>query len=167
MSRLIPILLIFLTLFILPTLAQDEPACDLTFLLDELDATVTILPKLTDEGIMKTLMQMESLISRTRAQCAGYTFTSEDEGLQPVIGPLEFANGIYLARITTEGFIAGKVTELNGLCGDSSYLFNEGSGDAVDGAERIFETSENCSMLLELSNVSAPWTLEFEPIKLD
>jgi hypothetical protein len=91
-------------------------------------------------------------------------FDSGTEGLQPVIGPLVLSSGTYRVRVVTNGFFIASIETLSGTC-DAGFmgLFNLSAGQASNGAEAIFK-SKDCLALVTISNVTEPWTLNFEPL---
>jgi hypothetical protein len=91
-------------------------------------------------------------------------YSSEDESLQAVIGPIVIPSGTYRVTATTTGFIIADIEELSGNC-DTGFLglFNLFAGDANDGAETLV-TSSNCVGLITVGNTQEPWTIEFEKL---
>jgi hypothetical protein len=92
------------------------------------------------------------------------SFDSSLEGLQPVLGPLVLPSGTYRVRVVTNGFFIASVKTLSGTC-DVGFmgLFNLSAGQANNGAEALFKSS-NCEALIAITNVTEPWTLNFEPL---
>lgn len=175
MFRLTLILLVLFT-FTLPTLAQEKSVlCDVDNFTEEaipvLQEWFDEIQQAVDDGdpdlALHHLRVLENRAAMFRSMCSAWVFNSDLEGLQPVIGPVLFLDGIYRARVTTENFIIVKITTIAGDCGRDGSIFNESKGEAIDGSEKVFETAEGCTALIEMSNISAPWTLEFELIKLN
>lgn len=112
--------------------------------------------------------EMRRVLARLEADCRGLHFNSEVDGAQPVLGPIAFPNGIWRAVLTTEKYAIVKTEEISGKCeSDYGVLFNSSPGDAIEGAEAIFKTSEGCEVLITIENARDGWDLIFEPIKLD
>jgi hypothetical protein len=85
-----------------------------------------------------------------------------------VIGPVEIPAGTYRAKMTTAKYITVSVTATSGECGAGTSFLSPGlfillEGQATQGAEAVF-TSKGCNALIEVSNVQAPWSLEFEKV---
>ncbi len=95
-----------------------------------------------------------------------YSFSSVDEGLQPVLGPISLTKGVYIFTATTEDFMIVSPTSLAGDCGsDLKYsIFSISAGDGSNGAQSVVEAEEDCSVLLEVSLVSQRWTLSIKHI---
>lgn len=91
-------------------------------------------------------------------------FNSSDEGLMPVLGPYRIPSGTYRVTVTTKGFFIAGIETLNGSC-DAGFmgLFNLMQGQASAGASAILK-SNNCSLLIPLSNVTDSWALNFEKV---
>lgn len=86
-------------------------------------------------------------------------------GMQPVLGPLSLPSGTYRARVVTSGFFVAHMDTVSGNCNeDFMGLFNLYAGQADKGAEVVVHSTD-CVALISISNVSEPWTLEFQPIK--
>lgn len=121
-----------------------------------------------DTDGMETLAVLDLLraaISEYTIACTGLAFSSEQDGQQPVIGPVTIPEGIYRVTATTEGYLIAKVDVLNGECGDGyGSLFNVTSGTASNGAQEVFE-SAGCEALISVSNAQEAWKLEFEKLR--
>ena len=115
---------------------------------------------------VEILAQSDEQVGLMKAVCSGLLFEGTDG---EVIGPIDIPEGLYRATATTEEGIIIQIVTLDGECGQGSgsrlseALFIESGGQANEGAETVF-TSNNCNVLLEVSNVRAPWTLTFEKI---
>jgi hypothetical protein len=152
----------------LPAIAQDAvDFCDE----DRYDEIADELQLLVDEfresdTPADALRQIEELVSTVRTECYGLTFTSEQEGMQPVIGPVSIPEGLYRATATTTGFMIAEVDPLEGQCSARGFgsLFNLSRDTAIDGAQAVFESS-GCEALIAISNTREPWTLKFEKLR--
>ena len=91
-------------------------------------------------------------------------FDNASDGTQPVIGPLDLPSGTYRVRVVTNGFFIAHLDAVSGIC-DAGFmgLFNLSSGQANNGAETLLHSTD-CVGLIAISNVTEPWTLEFQPI---
>lgn len=147
--------------------AQDDaPTCDAAATADVLAELVEALR--TAENTIEALGAVRDAASIAAAACGGLNFTSDDEGLMPVIGPVVIPEGIYRAKLTTNGFFILELTVLDGSCGEgrrsSALVFATSRGEADEGLEVIFN-SEGCETLFAISNVSDAWELSFEPLQ--
>jgi hypothetical protein len=110
------------------------------------------------------LQTIEDAIEINKAACAGLEFKGTK---QQVVGPITIPTGSYKAVATTKGFLIIHTKVDSGDCTNAEQndtLFNIGSGEANTGAETLFD-SKDCKMFLITSNVSAPWSLVFEPMQ--
>lgn len=95
------------------------------------------------------------------------SYSSAELGSEPVIGPIDFPDGLYTVKVVTDGFFILQLEELEGRCeGGIGALFNLSQGIATEGASALFG-SLDCRGLLQVSNVTKPWTLEFYEITVD
>lgn len=160
--------------------AQESPGCD----------PFTVSIRLTDgisraqhdlaqaKSLTTVLDQLIQAIQTLRDTCAGEgspESTTEAEASlsfsgdkDTVIGPVDIPAGTYRATATTAGYIIVHISALSGECGagtrgSSDRLFSNSEGEATNGAESIL-ISKACNALLEVSNITAPWTLEFEKL---
>jgi hypothetical protein len=145
--------------------AQDEAAetCDTSSAL----ATITELVADTELEPIEILRAIKAAVDEILLQCDGLMFTSENEGLQPVIGPVEFPEGLYRVTFTTEGYGVVELEFLEGECEPSLYsdtLFINNAGESSDGAQATLNSS-GCEVLILLSRTNEPWTLEFEKLR--
>ena len=93
-----------------------------------------------------------------------YSFNSNDDGLQPVLGPISLSEGIHVFTATTDGFMIVSLTSLSGDCGsDLRYsISNISAGEGSDGAQSVVQVETDCNVLLEIGNTSKAWTLDIE-----
>jgi hypothetical protein len=116
-------------------------------------------------NFLSTARELRRILTRLDANCRGMRFTNESEGMQPVIGPIPFTNGIWRATLTTAGFASVKIEDISGTCEDDGLLFNSFEGDAADGAQKVFTSGPGCEVLIEMANMSEDWELTFELVK--
>lgn len=116
-------------------------------------------------NFLSTARELRRVLTRLDANCRGMIFTNDIEGMQPVIGPIPFPNGIWRATLTTAGFASVKIEDLSGTCEDDGLLFNAFEGDAADGAQKVFTSGNGCEVLIEMANMSEDWELMFELVK--
>jgi hypothetical protein len=163
------------TVFSTSALAQDCDAAslsgDLADFSDEMDSSESVSSVLDDVAAWLAERQdacadiaeatetpSESAASREPV----LLFTSEEEGNQPVLGPIEVPDGVYRVRVVTDGYFIAKLEVLEGECGTNT-MFNLSQGRASEGAEILF-AAEGCEALISISNVTEDWTLGFYPI---
>jgi hypothetical protein len=150
--------------------SKPEFSCDLPTLQKAIDVYVSELGKLVDSKetdttkISDTLQEMANTANIMRATCDGYVFEGKK---QTVLGPIEFPAGVYKAVAKTTGNMFAILTPTDGECGQgpghSSNLFLISEGDATDGAETVF-SSNGCTVLIEVSEIQADWSLSFERV---
>jgi hypothetical protein len=160
------VLCILLAAFSIPSIAQEETPeaeCDYSRMVETFEFAAENIETSDDPFLM--LRQVQFDISMFQAECSGLSFSSEIEGLQPVIGPVEIPEGVYRAIATTEGFMSASVEVIEGECEGRSFgsLFNLFQDQATEGAEALF-ISEGCTAFIEISNTTEPWTLVFEKV---
>lgn len=132
---------------------------------DALLASITTL--LTESQGMDTLTILDALrtaVSEHTIACTGLTFTSDEYGLLPVIGPVTIPEGIYRVTATTAGFLIARLDLLSGECDTRGSLFSVSRGEANEGAQAVFNSS-GCEVLISVYNVQEAWTLEFEKLR--
>ncbi len=90
-----------------------------------------------------------------------YSFNSDEEGLQPVLGPLMLPAGVYVFTATTDGYMSVSPQSLSGDCGTDLRLsiFTLTRGDGSDGAQSVVEVEKDCEVLFEIGNTSERWML--------
>jgi hypothetical protein len=146
--------------------AQDDESdtCDYATFSDSLTEQIATLAD--EEDPAAALRDIQSQIGEFQAACAGLSFSSEEYGLQPVLGPLTIPEGVYRLTLTTDGAFILSATILGGECDELDYLglFLIFPGTAAEGAQTVLDTGE-CEVLLQISNVSDPWTLTFEKLR--
>jgi len=164
MRYLLAVVLLVTALVPGAALAQDEAACTDEFVV-ALEDHVAKIRVAQDEGelasVLGLLAALQPFVSEVMSLCGPLTWEGDSETL---IGPVRIPEGYYRATVTTDGYFITKLTAIDGECsGSSSFmpLFNLSGEQASDGAEALV-MSEGCSALLEISNISAPWTLVLE-----
>lgn len=172
MHRVLVVLIVLLLVGMGVVNAQEpsESLCEesaLNELADLLEGAATAIRE-GEQDIATILIPLRLIVSYSIADCTGLNFSSEVDGIQPTLGPFVLEAGTYLARATTDGYIIGEFTVLDGECGEgrsmSSYIFSLSDGQANDGAE-VVVNSEGCEVLFSISNTREAWTIEFEKIR--
>lgn len=106
---------------------------------------------------------IQNSVADYKAACAGLSWKGTK---QQVIGPFDLPAGNFKAVVTTNGFFIADLKVLSGDCDADSFgaLFNIMQGGGKDGAESSI-TSKGCRLVINTSNVSAPWKLDIEPLE--
>ena len=151
MRRLMFILLLLVIVSLPTAAAQDEPTCDIPTL------TETYAAQLAEATTLEEVIAVQTALSKEIAVCGGLYFEGDAE---EVFGPLEIPAGIYRGTVTTEGYFGLQITVLEGEC-DDSLIHQVSSGRGVEGSEFVYE-SAGCTAVLEVSNITTPYTLQFE-----
>lgn len=115
-------------------------------------------------GWLDNLQSISRLTSSLRAFCDGYVFEGDAEGSESqVIGPIVFEPGVYIVTATTDGFMLVHIEDLSESCGTLTMGLSE--GEATEGAQQVFRVDdEPCNALLEISNLTADWRVEFSAV---
>lgn len=121
------------------------------------------------EAALSLMDDAQNQLALAEAQCLGLVFSDNSAA---VFGPVFMGEGIYRARVVTEGFFILQAVPLEGDCGQGSgsflspYVFNVSRGEATEGAESIFTVNtDGCEVLLETSNIQSKYTLTFEKVR--
>ena len=146
--------------------AQDEAAetCDTS------SALATISELIADAELepLEILRAIKAAVDEILLQCDGLTFTSENEGRQPVLGPITLDEGLWRLSVETSGTMFLDLTALEGTCEGTGQLASVGTLFMIvqpgDGAETLIE-SDGCEALLEFSMVSANWEMTLEKLR--
>lgn len=107
------------------------------------------------------LVKAKQSIDAMYSTCRGLSWKGTT--VAKLIGPFDLPEGVYKATATTAGFLIIHIKVLSGDCEETS-LFNLSDGEATTGSETTYESS-GCKILLEPSNISAPWKLTIEPLQ--
>jgi len=125
---------------------------------------VGLLEKGNEQHALDKLDSLHSAVVETRASLQGLTFEGEGktDTRTRVTDPFELPSGTYRIHFTTPETGSVKLFPLE----EDSYelLFNLfGSGQAEEGASVVYRSSGG-KVVLEISNVSAPYKLIFEKL---
>ncbi len=149
----------------LPAVAQDDD-CAPAALLSLLSTAAKRLPGMEVSEQRATLRALRQELAEAEAACHDWRFTSEAEGMQPVLGPLTLPQGSYTLNVTTAGYLNAALELEAGLCAyrdRSAGAFSR--GQAVGSAARILDvSSETCTFLLAISSANEPWALHIAEI---
>ena len=120
-----------------------------------------------DVGLVSQSWYLDIVSARDLARLSvssRYSFSSDIEGLQPVLGPIPFDNGLYIVTVTTDGYMTVGSKILSGDCGsDLRYsLIGVSAGEGSDGAQDIFEVESDCVALLDIGLSDEAWSLDIE-----
>lgn len=85
-----------------------------------------------------------------------------------MIGPIELPEGIYKAVADTTGFLSATITAIDGDCHQGAGDFGSPMlymlTDKASNAQTVIN-SKGCTALIEVTVVSAEWSLRIEKIK--
>ena len=121
---------------------------------------IALADKGDEQGALALLNSLHAAVIETRARITGLFFSGHAETLTD---PFSLPAGIYRVRFTTDGFGAVKVIVLEGSGGDK-LLFNLAPGDASDGASTFYR-AQGSRIIIQFSNITAPYKLVFERIQ--
>jgi hypothetical protein len=125
----------------------------------------------------EVLDDMEHWIAQQRAACvprstdtglqarpgyeAMYTFSSDEEGSEAVLGPLYMPGGLYRVRLIANGAISAKLEEVEGSCYLLSIfdLFAIFELDKQNTVERVIYT-DACEANINVVTSTGSWTIE-------
>jgi hypothetical protein len=151
---------------LLPATAQQSDVdCDIdldkSFIQTQFDEAVS------GDDLLEGLREFRMFLTALDADCRGKAFSREQDGANPVLGPINFENGVWRATFTTERFGAVGFETLEGDCDTerTELLFNVFEGEAAEGVQERFRTDGQCQALINISNTSGDWTLTFELIR--
>lgn len=149
--------------------AQDDTStllCDVAEISESLSVLVAELTESDDP--MLALMALQEATIAARVECGGLAFNSDDEGMQPVIGPVEIPEGLYRVTFTVNGMASVDIEAVEGDCEVDGFmgLFFSMEMGGVEGAQALFE-SDGCEALIMFSAVmlADEWTLDFEKLR--
>jgi len=141
---------------------ETEQSCTSEQLQPYQDTLVEIASALaTAENPLEILVALDAGIDAIRWTCTGKAYTSEDYGLEAVIGPVMFSGTLYKATLTSDTFASISVTAISGEC-DEFNLMTIGSFEGGE-ANTLYEFEE-CVAMFEI-NASKPWTFVIERIQ--
>jgi len=121
---------------------------------------ITLIDKGDDEGALALLNSLHTAIIEARAKTTGWLFSGQANMLTD---PFVLPAGVYRVHFTTEGFGAVEAIVLDGSDSDK-LLFNLAPGNASEGASIIYR-SHGSRIMIQFSNISAPYKLVFERIE--
>lgn len=167
-------LLVFVLLYALNARGQDAQVNQCTTdeqkeitdaMLDSHKGMLASIEAGDGEKWLEDMRGLRNYLSMADALCRKLSFSSDVDGMQPVIGPVLFPDGLWKATFTTTRYGIVHMTAVEGDCGDTEYLFSESEGEAVTGAGEVFTTSGDCTALIALDNTDTDWTLTFELVR--
>ncbi len=138
---------------------QAEVVCDAAKLKEGIQAELDTL----EENPLEAVRSIISLAVSGLFDCSeGVEVQSFGDvaGAQPVLGPLALTEGLHIIRMATEGSARIDGTALDG-CGKDvdGLIHNFSAGQGIRGAANLVEVEGDCVFYLELSKITAPWTL--------
>jgi hypothetical protein len=135
-----------------------------------LDATVVNMRLARTMGnldeVLALVNDLDVAIQGVKTACNPLRFTSDDEGLQAVIGPVSIAPGSYLATVVTDGPITVDLVASEGECSPQAegMLFDVAEAEAATGIEALV-SSRGCIAVITTHNADQPWTLSLVRIR--
>ena len=144
-------------IFSLSISLQAEVVCDAAKLKEVIQAELDML----EENPVEAILSILSLATRGLIDCSEEVQSFGDvAGAQPVLGPLALTEGLHIIKMTTEGSARIEGMALDG-CGKDvgGLIHNFSAGQAIRGAANLVEVEGDCVFYLELSKITAPWTL--------
>ena len=145
---------------LLPASLQAVDGCDAAKLKEDIQAELDAL----EENPVGAILSIISLATGGLIDCSeDHHSFSDIAGAQPVLGPLSVSEGLYIITMTTEGSARIDGKALDG-CGKDlgGVIHNFSVGQGIRGAANLVETESDCVFYLELSKITAPWTLTVE-----
>jgi len=121
---------------------------------------VALADKGDNNGALVLLNSLHAAAIQARAKITGSFFSGQADMLTD---PFILPEGIYRVHFTTEGFGAVKTVVLDSSDSDK-LLFNLAPGDASGGASTVYR-SHGSRIMIQFSNISAPYKLVFEWIQ--
>jgi len=165
MAAVLPLLVLAIAA-LLPAAAQEpdvdcEIDLDKSYIQDKFDEAVN------SDDLLEGLREFRMFLTMLDADCRGKRFSREKDGGNPVLGPINFENGVWRATFTTDRYGAVGFETLEGDCDTerTEVLFNVFEGEAKDGVQQRFKTDGPCQAMINVSNTSSDWTLIFELIR--
>lgn len=157
------------TFIVFASAAQDETApCDQSVYNAAAESLDGFTARLRNESEDHTavLMELSTFAATQNAACSGLNFSSETDGQNPLIGPIEIPAGLYRVTFTTSGRGLIDLAAIDGECEAErgGNMFAALDGEALEGIEGLV-TSEGCEALITFDRMSEDWTLTFEKIR--
>ncbi len=162
--RRIAVIAAAMAIFLLAlAMSRAEGACEVADIRAGIEAQLDLL----DEEPVKALVGIVNLALDGFHDCSddNYSF-SGTYGAQPVLGPLALSPGFYIMAMTTDSAARVEGVALEGCGKDvNGALLSFTAGQAIRGAENLFQVEEECTLYLEISKINAPWTLSIDRIR--
>lgn len=157
-------LLLFVIVFsalVVPLSAQEDVVeCDT----GAIPSLMTEQIALMDADPVSALFEIFQLAIQGIGDCTdqNYHFTSEAQGQNSVIGPLEMSAGVYIVTLTTDGTATVSPTAIGDTCGFDiiTTIFIAFGGEAAGGDQKVVTMDDSCGVLWEFSNMGSPWTFD-------
>lgn len=131
---------------------------DVQTVLDDALAALTAAQSASMDDQYSAIVETRAMLATLDSRCLGLDF----EGTAEIVtDSVYIPAGIYRVTVTTEGYFIMHETVLSGSCKFSRLGLNVSAGDATQGAQALFN-SDGCTLLWEISNVTAPYTVSFE-----
>ena len=121
---------------------------------------IALADKGDEQGALALLDSLHAAVIEARANMTGSFFSGHADALTD---PFSLSAGIYRVHFTTDGFGAVKIIVMDKPNSDD-ILFNAFQGDASGGASTVYR-SRGSQIMIQFSNMSAPYKLVFERIE--
>jgi len=121
---------------------------------------IALADKGDKEGALALLDSLHASVIEARARITGSFFPGQADMLTD---PFVLPAGVYRVHFTTEGFGAVETIVLDRPDSDD-ILFNVFQGAASEGASTVYR-SRGSRIIIQFSNISAPYMLVFERIE--
>ena len=121
---------------------------------------IALADKGDEQGALALLNSLHAAVIEARAKITGLFFSGQADKLTD---PFVLPAGVYRVHFTTEGFGAVKIIVMDKSNSDD-VLFNVFQGAASEGESTIYR-SRGSRIMVQFSNISAPYKLVFERIE--
>ncbi len=121
---------------------------------------IALADKGDEQGALVLLNSLHAAVIEARAKMTGLFFSGQANKLTD---PFVLPAGVYRVHFTTNGFGAVKTVVL-AESDNEKLLFNLAPGDASEGASTVYR-SRGSRIMIQFSNISAPYKLVFERIE--
>lgn len=159
-KRMLAVIAVALTIAVAGALGASNLVDALRGHENSVQKIIALADKGDNEGALTLLNSLHAAVIEARAKITGSFFSGQANMLPD---PFVLPEGIYRVHFTTESFGAVKVIVLADPDGEK-LLFNLAPGDASEGASTVYR-SRGSRIMIQFSNISAPYKLLFERIE--
>ena len=134
----------------------------------EVEQTCNILLEVSKYGSDAWTLAIHKVESSALEPQSTYTFESSELGLQPVLGPLHFTDGVYTVTATSDAGMSVTPVILSGNCGTDlelgSIIFFTSDGH-TQVEQSAVQVQADCEVLLEISNIGgSTWSVVIDKL---